>query len=442
MRRSDFPYAANAESLFLQLSHLPGCVWLDSGKPESNLGRYDILTAFPSEQIRGDCDTVNERIKERLRSTTSQLSSTKGDSELPFCGGWIGFYSYSCRHTAFRLKGKPSPIPEAQFSWYDWALVIDHQERKAELIWLGTCTAEVRKKVLEALQTSPDTGTYSCSEFATDESREHYLAAIGKITAYLLAGDCYQVNYTQRFSADFHGSTPAAYLSLRRAVPSPFSAFLTLQEGSVMSISPERFIQINQRQALSQPIKGTAPRGKSHQEDDELRDTLRNSEKNQAENLMIVDLLRNDFSISCLPHSVEVPQLFALQSFNNVHHLVSDITGTLNPDVSHPDFIAACFPGGSITGAPKKRAMEVIEELEQHSRSIYCGAIGYFSVNGKTDFNIAIRTLLQHNQKLYAWAGGGIVADSDPAQEYEESLHKIGSLLRALVAGSAERQTD
>ena len=151
---------------------------------------------------------------------------------------------------------------------------------------------------------------------------------------------------------------------------------------------------------------------------------------------MIVDLLRNDFSVSCIPHSVTVPKLFSLQSFNNVHHLVSSIKGILKLQVSHPDFVLACFPGGSITGAPKKRAMEIIEELESHSRSVYCGAIGYFSVNNNTDFNIAIRTLLLDKHKMYAWAGGGIVADSDPGQEYEESLYKIGSLLSALSGNS------
>lgn len=431
----DFPYAANVEALFLRLSLLPGCVWLDSGKPESMLGRYDILSALPSEQIRGDCAAVITRLNERL-------SSVAEPSETPFCGGWIGYFGYASRHAAFKLDPKPDAIPPAQFGWYDWALVVDHQEQKAQLLFLDSCSPDIRTQALMALQGQSIESDYACSEFVTNESRAHYLSAIERINQYLLAGDCYQVNYTQRFSADFSGSPQHAYLTLRRAVPSPFSAFLALKEGSVLSISPERFIQINHRNALTQPIKGTAPRGKTPAEDSELQNTLCNSEKNQAENLMIVDLLRNDFSMNCLPHSVAVPELFALQSFSNVHHLVSTITGTLRPEVKHPNFIGACFPGGSITGAPKKRAMEIIEELESHSRSIYCGAIGYFSCNGNTDFNIAIRTLLQHGEKLYAWAGGGIVADSDPAQEYEESLHKIGSLLRALSEGSRQRRQD
>ena len=432
----DFPYTTNVEALFLRLSALPGCVWLDSGRPESNLGRYDILSALPSEQISGDSPSMLKRLNERLLGNALE-------SELPFCGGWLGYFSYSYRHQAFKLEShKPEPIASAQFGWYDWALVLDHQEQKANLVFLRSCTEKIREAALAALQAEKATETYTCSAFSHDETRERYLSCLQRIHEYLLSGDCYQVNYTQRFSADFSGSPAAAYLTLRRAVPSPFSAFLNLSDDAILSISPERFIQIRGRHALTQPIKGTSPRGKTAAEDKALQMQLQASPKNRAENLMIVDLLRNDFSMNCLPHSVSVPELFGLQSFNNVHHLVSSVEGTLKPHISHPDFISACFPGGSITGAPKKRSMEIIEELESHARSIYCGAIGYFSVNGSTDFNVAIRTLLLHGSKLYAWAGGGIVADSVPDQEYQESLYKIGSLLAALTDESANLCSD
>lgn len=427
----DHPYTTDVETLFLRLQGLPGCVWLDSGWPGSRLGRYDILSALPSEQISDGTTDVQVRLNQRL--TQDQY-----ESELPFCGGWIGYFSYDHRHTAFKLSNpKPNPIASAQFSWYDWALVFDHQEEKASLTFLSSCPPATRARVLAALQAEQAVKSYSCSPFRHDESRRHYLHNLQRIQEYLLAGDCYQVNYTQRFSADFSGSPAAAYLTLRHAVPSPFSAFLGLPSGAVLSISPERFIQIRDRRALTQPIKGTSPRGKTAQEDDVLKAELHASPKNRAENMMIVDLLRNDFSMNCQHHSVTVPELFGLQSFNNVHHLVSSVEGTLRPHISHPDFILACFPGGSITGAPKKRSMEIIEELESHSRSIYCGAIGYFSSNGNSDFNIAIRTLLLDGNKLYAWAGGGIVADSVAAEEYEESLHKIGSLLVALTGVNA-----
>ena len=430
MHRLDLPYTADVEILFLRLSTLSGCVWLDSGKPGSTLGRYDILSALPSEQISGDVAAIQERLNSRLIIDNI-------DCDLPFCGGWLGYFSYAYRHQAFKLKSQKSDsIPIAQFGWYDWAIVVDHQESKATLVFQSSCADDIRERVLATLQIEPPTKRYSCSAFVNDETRDQYLACVERIQQYLLAGDCYQVNYTQRFSADFSGSPAAAYLTLRRAVPSPFSAFLGLPDGAILSISPERFIQIRDRHALTQPIKGTAPRGKTSVEDEELQNRLHGSLKNRAENLMIVDLLRNDFSVSCIPHSVTVPKLFSLQSFNNVHHLVSSIKGILKLQVSHPDFVLACFPGGSITGAPKKRAMEIIEELESHSRSVYCGAIGYFSVNNNTDFNIAIRTLLLDKHKMYAWAGGGIVADSDPGQEYEESLYKIGSLLSALSGNS------
>lgn len=436
MDQFDIPYAANPEKIFLQLSTLPDCVWLDSGKPDSHAGRYDILSAMPAEIIQGDLQTVQQQLEKRLASCNVK-------SSLPFCGGWIGYFGYTCRHAFFKISiGKPDFMVPVRFGWYDWAVVIDHLTKSSRLLFLPTCSAHTRQVVTTALASENNCDVrYTCEKFATDESRESYLNSLNKVRHYLLAGDCYQVNYTQRFSAQFSGSAIGAYLNLRHAVPSPFSAFLTLAEGAILSISPERFIQLNDRQALTQPIKGTAPRGRTPAEDELRKKTLLESKKNRAENVMIVDLLRNDFSQFCLPHSVKVPELFSLQTFANVHHLVSGITGTMRDDVSHPEFILSCFPGGSITGAPKKRAMEIIEELESHSRTVYCGSIGYFSTNRNSDFNIAIRTLLLHQSHLYAWAGGGIVADSDPMQEYQESLYKIGSLLEAVTKSPTDEKS-
>lgn len=423
------PYEANTEPLFLRLSQLPNCIWLDSGKPASSLGRYDIITALPSATIPGNTTSLVQQLQARL--TTTHM-----DKDLPFCGGWMGYLAYGCNHRVMGLppSGKDKTlVPQVWFGWYDWALVIDHETRSTQLMFMEQCDPKTHSRVMEALRdgNTPDLA-FECATFHADESRVHYLQSLARIRAYLLAGDTYQVNYTQRFSAAFSGSAQGAYLALRRAVPSPFSAFLGLDQSSILSISPERFIQIRGRQALTQPIKGTVPRGKTPQEDEGLRTKLRQSIKNRAENVMIVDLLRNDFSKHCKPFSVQVPDLFGLQSFANVHHLVSSVIGELEPEVEHPEFIMSCFPGGSITGAPKKRAMEIIDELETHSRSVYCGAVGYFSCNGNTDFNIAIRTLVHSGDHLYAWAGGGIVIDSDPEQEYAESLFKIDALLGAL----------
>ena len=426
----ELPYQPDSEALFLRLSKLPFCVWLDSGKPFSSLGRYDILSALPSAEFRGNHAEFATEIAARLNQITVE-------STLPFCGGWIGYLSYSFNHANLKLAPSTKDGQErgAWFGWFDWAVVVDHLERQTRLIFQATCSRDARRQVQDALSSDVDIAlSYQCSDFQTDESPVQYRESLDKIRAYLLAGDCYQINYTQRFSAKFSGSAPGAYLALRHAVPSPFSAYIAREQGAVMSISPERFIQIQGNRALTQPIKGTAPRGKTAEEDQQWRTQLLSSPKNRAENVMIVDLLRNDFSQNCKAHSVRVPELFELQSFANVHHLVSTVIGELKPDISHPNFILSCFPGGSITGAPKKRAMEIIDALEQHSRSIYCGAIGYFSCNRNTDFNIAIRTLVLEGSKLYGWAGGGIVIDSDPDQEYAESLHKISALLTALTS--------
>lgn len=426
---SSLPYEADTEAVFLRLCRLPQCAWLDSGKPGSDLGRYDILTAMPSAIISGSIPDLAEQLQARLAQNPRQ-------SALPFCGGWLGYLAYDCRHAALGLQPSSKVdnfIPQAWFGWYDWAVVVDHKSQQTTLVFLDSCASATRDQVRHALTTGPELDlAFRCATFTPDENRGRYLAALARIRAYLLAGDTYQVNYTQRFSARFQGSAPGAYLRLRRAVPSPFAAFLALEAGAILSISPERFIQIRGRHALTQPIKGTIARGKTAEEDRQLRTRLGESEKNRAENVMIVDLMRNDFSRHCHPFSVRVPELFGLQSFANVHHLVSSITGELAGEISHPEFILACFPGGSITGAPKKRAMEIIEELESHSRSAYCGALGYFSCNGNSDFNITIRTLVHSGDHLYAWAGGGIVVDSDPQEEYAESLQKITALLSVL----------
>lgn len=428
----DLPYQKNPETYFLKLSHLSHCVWLDSGKPDSAGGRYDIISALPSETIHADGNDITERLEERLKSHTNSC-------KLPFSGGWIGQFSYNYRHAHFGIAQTPSQ--SAWFGWYDWAIIVDHQLATTTLLTLPTCTPSTVRRVLDSIATPAIPHPhFSCSAFAPDESKSRYLASISRIKEYLLAGDCYQVNYAQRFSAHFSGTAAGAYLCLRTAVPSPFCAYLDLGQRTLLSVSPERFIQLQKRHAITQPIKGTARRGNTDDEDAQLRSQLLQSAKNRAENVMIVDLLRNDFGQLCLPGSVKVPQLFEVQSLANVHHLVSTVVGTLPPQVNHTQFIASCFPGGSITGAPKKRAMEIIEDLELFGRSAYCGSIGYFSCNSNTDFNIAIRTMEQSGEQIRAWAGGGIVSDSEAEAEYDECLAKIGLLMEALEQDATNRQ--
>lgn len=429
VKLSALTYHQDSSFYFDRINRLESCVWLDSGRPHSTAGRYDILSALPSSELtEADPDTMVQKLAHRLHQHPC-------DSTLPFAGGWLGFLGYQYRHGHFKLPKKKSYSGgDAWFGWYDWGLVQDHLKQEAFLFFRDSCSEETRAQVEDSLATTPIDDHFNCSTFAASQTEQEYLAAVTRIQDYILAGDCYQTNYSQRLSAHFEGSSASAYAVLRQAVPSPFSAYLALPSSNtaILSISPERFLQIDGRQVIAQPIKGTIPRGSTADEDQALSDSLKNSPKNRAENLMIVDLLRNDLGQHCEPGSVRVPKLFDLHSFANVHHLISTVTGTLPTHVNHPEFLLACFPGGSITGAPKKRAMEIIEELEEHPRGIYCGAIGYFSCNDRSDFNIAIRTLLRDGKQIHCWGGGGIVTDSEPHQELKESQQKVKLLMDAL----------
>ncbi|MEW8264161.1 MAG: aminodeoxychorismate synthase component I, partial [Candidatus Thiodiazotropha taylori] len=263
-------------------------------------------------------------------------------------------------------------------------------------------------------------------------NRDEYLASLARIKRYILDGDCYQVNFAQRFSVAAEGDTWQAYKGLRQLNAAPFAAYLNTPDCQIMSSSPERFLELRSGSVETKPIKGTAPRGEDPIEDMMLAEMLKNSSKDQAENLMIVDLLRNDLGKVCATGSVSVPELFKLESFARVHHLVSKVCGELARGENALSLLRACFPGGSITGAPKLRAMEIIEELEPHRRGIYCGSIGYVSFDGDMDTNIAIRTMVHAQGITRLWAGGGIVADSDPEAEYRETYHKASALLDLL----------
>ncbi len=426
-------YRANSDSYFLSLSVLGHPVWLDSGKPRSTYGRFDILSAAPSEILKNPSIADLEN-----RFASVQASAPKeliDNTQLPFVGGVIGYFNYEFNAEDFSIKQK-TPLTDSYFGVYHWALIQDHKEKNTHIVFTNFCDETFRNRIQEILSspTKEPLSRFNVGGFSPDLSKDKYLENFERIKHHIVAGDTYQINYAQRFSGNFSGSSLAAYLSLRKVMPSPFSAYLKLDDDAVLSLSPERFIQIDGDKAKTQPIKGTAPRGLSSEEDKELAKQLKNSEKNRAENVMIVDLLRNDFSKSCQPHSVIVPKLFDLESFANVHHLVSTVEGKISSGISPLTFFLRCFPGGSITGAPKKRAMEIIQTLEDHPRNIYCGAICYMSVNGKFDSSIAIRTLLINEEKIYCWGGGGIVADSDPEEEYQESLQKIGILIEALNA--------
>jgi para-aminobenzoate synthetase component 1 len=294
------------------------------------------------------------------------------------------------------------------------------------------CSAVTQKTMFHDLKSNlkSDSKSFKINTFESNLKVAEYRLAIQKIQGYITAGDCYQVNFAQRFSANCQGDSFEAYLVLRDALPSPFSAYMELSEGAILSLSPERFIKLEQNEAETKPIKGTIARGKTPEEDAANAHMLQSSLKDRAENLMIVDLLRNDLSKTCM--DIKVPELFSLQSFANVHHLVSTVTGTLKPTKTAVDLLASSFPGGSITGAPKIRAMEIIEELEPVRRSLYCGSLGYISACGNMDTSIAIRTLVRDKNNIHCWGGGGIVADSESDKEYQESIAKVKVLLDTL----------
>jgi para-aminobenzoate synthetase component 1 len=268
-------------------------------------------------------------------------------------------------------------------------------------------------------------------------SRDEYAGAFRRVQEHIRVGDCYQVNLTQRFEARADGDPWAAYLRLREINPAPFAAYLDFPDGRVLCSSPELFLRVTGDRVETKPIKGTRPRDTDRARDRALAEALRTSAKDRAENVMIVDLLRNDLGKTCVPGSVRATKLFDVESFASVHQLVSTVEGRLAPDKDALDLLEGCFPGGSITGAPKVRAMQIIEELEPQRRGVYCGAIGYVGYDGDLSLNIAIRTLVQHGDSIYAWAGGGVVADSDVDAEYQESLDKAAALLAVLNEGAS-----
>ena len=446
----EIPYQASSELLFAAIRDLPDAVWLDSGTPHSTQGRFDIISACPDAVIEthGEISTIVDSqgscsSEEDPFSLAQQLLEPLEDNALssdhPFAGGLIGYFGYDLGRRLIDIGNTAEQItqlPDMRIGRFLWALIVDHQEQRSELLFHGHCSDPLKALVISRLMdtkalNNPD--NFKLNEiFAATLSEAEYKQSIRAIKRYIESGDCYQTNFTQHFSATFYGDLWPAYLALRQAVGSPYSAFWQWRDQALLCVSPERFIALKDRQAETKPIKGTIKRGSNPEQDQQRAEQLSASGKDRAENLMIVDLLRNDLSRNAEPGSIRVPKLFELESFANVHHLVSTVTGVLAEDSTALDMLRDSFPGGSITGAPKKRAMEIIEQLEPVRRSVYCGSIGYISANQNMDSNIAIRTLIADGDTLHCWGGGGIVADSEESQEYQESMDKIKALLEAL----------
>jgi para-aminobenzoate synthetase component I len=437
-------YQPDPTGFFSLIRHAPGAVLLDSGRPEADRGRFDILSAWPLETLAPLPDESGSAYLQRLRDSLAQLGDAQlpDTCPLPFAGGLIGYLAYD-----FGRLLEPLPehavddlhLPSARLGLYAWALISDHQEGTSQLVFHPALDDHERQRLIE-LFIQPTTQTddavfHLIAPFSTDIGADQYQQAIERIHAYIQAGDCYQVNYAQRFRAQYRGDPWAAYKALRIACPTPFAGFLSLADGdAVLSLSPERFVKVSQRQVETRPIKGTRPRGKTAEEDQAYAEELLASAKDRAENLMIVDLLRNDLGRTCSTGSVKVPQLFSLESYPNVHHLVSVVTGELAADKDALDLIGGSFPGGSITGAPKIRSMQIIDELEPSRRALYCGSLLYLDVRGEMDSSIAIRSLLAQDGQIACWGGGGIVADSQWEAEYQETFTKVRVLMQTLEA--------
>jgi len=435
------PYRANPAEYFAAIRHAPGAVLLDSGRPAADRGRYDLLSAWPRATLTVSPDESGSDFLQRLRENLALLGKAElpAGYELPFAGGLIGYLSYDFgRHLEQmpHLAVDDLHLPDARFGLYAWALVSDHQAQTSQLVFHPTLADSERQRLIALFNSLPKAAAATFAlqgPMTPDISAEAYRQAIVRIHDYIQAGDCYQVNFAQRFRAPCSGDPWAAYCALREACPTPFSGFQSLPDhGAVLSLSPERFVHISARRVETRPIKGTRPRGLTPEEDAAHAAELLSSPKDRAENLMIVDLLRNDLGRTCRTGSVSVPELFSLESYPNVHHLVSSVIGTLADDKDALDLIAGSFPGGSITGAPKIRAMQIIDELEPTRRGLYCGSLMYLDVRGEMDSSIAIRSLLVKDGQVCCWGGGGIVADSQWEAEYQESLTKVRVLLRTL----------
>ncbi|WP_373080153.1 aminodeoxychorismate synthase component I [Zhongshania sp.] len=438
--RIPLPYRRDSSSYFAAVKHLPLPVYLDSAADHSDRGRWDIICAEPEEVISSKTIDYSDKdtLSIRIASTLKRIDRDYIDSPtLPFSGGAIGYLSYEFGEELQLGLSPNAQIPTFHIAIYPWFVLVDHHQQRCELI-AQPSLSQVRLTELSALLTPIDAPPSArkfrlTSPFVSSLKKDDYTKAFNKVKAYIDAGDCYQVNLTREFTASYQGDPWQAYLQLRAAAAAPFSAYMDFGDSQFLSLSPERLLAAQERQLQTQPIKGTAARSDDPQEDSALATKLQNSAKNRAENIMIVDLLRNDFSKSCQAETVVTEALCELQSFRTVHHLVSTVTGTLRDERSEFSALLDCFPGGSITGAPKHRAMEIISEIEPHRRSLYCGSIFYLGPNGKMDSNIAIRSFVCKQQKITGWAGGGIVADSVLNEEFIETETKISKLLEALA---------
>ncbi|HZI21390.1 MAG TPA: aminodeoxychorismate synthase component I [Gemmatimonadales bacterium] len=463
---------------------LPFVTLLDSAPPSDHehLGRYSFLAADPFTAVRSKGQLTQQLVEgkwirvgadplSQVRALLAPHATAPAPGLPPFQGGAAGYVGYDW---GMMLESVPRPryddlaVPDVDLALYDWVIAWDHVAGRAWVIstgipdvgtarekraarrrsWVNERLADrwlagwaVRDSTAAHLTaypsnrlTAPSYPVPDLPGVRSNFTRAGYLNAVARVIEYVFAGDIFQANLSQRLEAPLVGTPLELYDRLRRRNPAPFSAYLECGDLVVASSSPERFLRVEPDGSVeTRPIKGTRPRGHGPEHDAALARALAESDKDRAENVMIVDLLRNDLSRVCRPGTVRVPELFTIEHYATVHHLVSTVVGELEPERGPLDLIRAAFPGGSITGAPKVRAMQIIAELEPTQRAVYCGSIGYLSVTGALDTSIVIRTCLVRGGTVYAQVGGGIVADSDPEQEYRETLDKARGLVAALA---------
>lgn len=410
---------------------------LESGMDHEKLGRYSFIGMDPIEEISWDGIGENpfDQIERKIEKNKRKI-----DIDFPFIGGGVGYISYDYKNYIEEELGSLKDREKlVEFYFYDGIIAIDHQKEKTYLIALGI--KENSKETIERLEKILKTNDLkkekverlnSHLKITSNTKKEDYLESIRKVKNYIREGDVYQINYTHKFTAKGKVEGLKIYENLRKINPAPFSCYLKCSDLEVISSSPERFLQVIDGKVETRPMKGTRPRGINPGEDEKLINELKNSEKDKSELLMIIDLMRNDLSRVSQPGSVKVTEIFAIEKYPTVLQMVGNIEGKLKDKISFKKLINKTFPGGSITGAPKIRAMEIIEELEVEKRGIYTGAIGYFSYNGNIDLNIAIRTIVKEGEEIYYQVGGGIVWDSNEEEEYKESLTKGKALLKAI----------
>ncbi|MGD9142681.1 MAG: aminodeoxychorismate synthase component I [Dehalococcoidia bacterium] len=447
---------------FEAFAHRPYSFFLDSGMDPGKLGRYSFMGSDPFLVVksRGDEITqIREGREEKRRGNPFDIlgwflavfSLDCENPPVPFIGGAVGYFSYDLCHFIERLPATAVDdlhLPECYLGFYDAIVAFDHLEGRTYAISSGFPEFKEEKRLIRAEERlreiksrvllSPPPLTHD--EFQTPEkvvlksnfSHEAYLKAVETAREYICAGDIFQVNLSQRLETEIGIPPYELYKRLRKINPAPFANYFGFEDVSVVGASPERFLKLTGNRVETRPIKGTRPRGKTAEEDKELAETLLASAKDRAENVMIVDLERNDIGHVCRYGSVEVTELAILETYPTVYHLTSTVVGQLDTGKNIVDLLKATFPGGSITGAPKVRSMEIIDELEPTRRSVYTGSLGYIGFNGDMDLDIVIRTILVKDNRVYFQVGGAITYDSDPESEYIETLDKGKAMILAL----------